>query len=78
MLQSKLPARYLLEMTMLKEQEKNMVYSRSFMENLAKHNHMDLLAAVPWDETMDGIVWMMRHDQKFYLPDNLMVKTDIA
>jgi len=78
MLHSKLPARYLLEMTMLKEQEKHMVYSRSFTENLAKHNHMDLLAAFPWDETMDGIDWMMRHDQKFYLPDNLMVKTDIA
>ena len=27
---------------------------------------------------MDALDWLMRHDQKFYLPDCLMVKTDIA
>ena len=27
---------------------------------------------------MDNLDWMMRHDQKFYLPDCLMVKIDIA
>jgi asparagine synthase (glutamine-hydrolysing) len=27
---------------------------------------------------MDAMDWLMRHDQNFYLPDCLMVKTDIA
>ena len=27
---------------------------------------------------MDALDWMMRHDQNYYLPDCLMVKTDIA
>ena len=27
---------------------------------------------------MDALDWLMRHDQNFYLPDCLMVKTDIA
>jgi asparagine synthase (glutamine-hydrolysing) len=27
---------------------------------------------------MDDLDWLMRHDQTFYLPDCLMVKTDIA
>ncbi|MCG7853069.1 MAG: asparagine synthase C-terminal domain-containing protein, partial [Methanosarcinaceae archaeon] len=32
----------------------------------------------PWQEGMDAPDWLMRHDQNFYLPDCLMVKTDIA
>jgi len=27
---------------------------------------------------MDPLDWLMRHDQNFYLPDCLMVKTDIG
>lgn len=38
----------------------------------------DPLAAYPWEAGMDALDWLMRHDQNFYLPDCLMVKTDIA
>jgi asparagine synthase (glutamine-hydrolysing) len=31
-----------------------------------------------WNEEMDALDWMMRHDQRFYLPDCLMVKTDVT
>jgi asparagine synthase (glutamine-hydrolysing) len=38
----------------------------------------DDLVCLPWDDQMDALDWMMRHDQNYYLPDCLMVKTDIA
>ena len=36
------------------------------------------LVSLEWDEDMDPVDWMMRHDQHYYLPDCLMVKVDIA
>ena len=32
----------------------------------------------PFISGEDELAWLMRHDQNFYLPDCLMVKTDIA
>jgi asparagine synthase (glutamine-hydrolysing) len=65
--------------TTLKPEEKRLAYTPLFRELIAKPPvPEDPLAAYPWNEGMDALDWLMRHDQKFYLPDCLMVKTDIA
>jgi asparagine synthase (glutamine-hydrolysing) len=79
MLGAWLPERYLLEMTIVKPQEKRMAYTQKFKDLLKEQTLSDdTLAFFPWDDSMDLLDWMMRHDQSFYLPDCLMVKVDIA
>jgi len=79
MLGGGLPERYLLEMTILKPQEKRMAYSKRFLAMLAAEDQApDSFTGQPWDKSMDPLDWMMRHDQQFYLPDCLNVKMDIA
>jgi asparagine synthase (glutamine-hydrolysing) len=80
MLASRLPERYRLEMTTaLKPEEKCVLYSRHFRHLLAEANRRpDPLDLCGYDTDMDELDWMMRHDQNCYLPDDLMVKTDIA
>jgi len=75
MLASTLPERFLLQSTIVKPQEKQAIYTRHFKSLVAgKTTPVHL----PWDEEMDALDWMMRHDQRFYLADCLMVKTDVA
>lgn len=65
--------------TVLKPEEKQLAYTPFFMELISKPPiPVDLLEEYLWDENMDELDWLMRHDQNFYLPDCLMVKTDIA
>lgn len=65
--------------TILKPEEKRLAYTPLFRELIAKPPvPEDPLAVYPWQEGMDALDWLMRHDQNFYLPDCLMVKTDIA
>jgi asparagine synthase (glutamine-hydrolysing) len=71
-----LPERYLLAMTMLKPQEKRVCYTPEFQGLLEDQRHPDL--SLPWGPDADSLDWMMQHDRHFYLPDCLMVKTDIA
>ena len=65
--------------TLLKPEEKRLAYTPLFRSLIATSPiPEDPLAAYPWEEGMDDLDWLMRHDQGFYLPDCLMVKTDIA
>jgi asparagine synthase (glutamine-hydrolysing) len=65
--------------TILKPEEKHLVYTGLFKELISKVPVPDdPLSAYPWEGGMDSLNWLMRHDLKFYLPDCLMVKTDIA
>ena len=76
---SELPDRYRLHMTLLKPEEKQACFTKHFC-NLAQvtSNLNGFVAEVPWARGMDGWDWMMRHDQQYYLPECLMVKTDRA
>ena len=80
MIQHGLRERYLLEMTSgLKPQEKRIAYTGEFHRLIESQNgRRNTLAAYPYEGGMDAVDWMMRHDQNFYLPDDLMVKSDIA
>ena len=65
--------------TLLKPEEKRLAYTPLFRSLMTTPPiPTDPLAAYPWEEGMDDLDWLMRHDQGFYLPDDLMVKTDIA
>lgn len=65
--------------TIVKPEEKHLVYTPLFKNLISKGPAPeDPLANYPWKGDMDSLDWLMRHDQKFYLPDCLMVKTDIA
>jgi asparagine synthase (glutamine-hydrolysing) len=65
--------------TILKPEEKRLAYT-SLFKGLISQPPLpeDPLAAYPFAKGMDDLDWLMRHDQNFYLPDCLMVKTDIA
>lgn len=72
-------ARRLQYGTIVKPEEKRLAYTPLFRDLISKPPvPEDPLAAYPWDDGMDALGWLMRHDQNFYLPDCLMVKTDIA
>src|SRR6185503_3203532 len=77
MLAGPVPERFGLQTAIFKREEKQAAYTREFTGTLAA------AAAAPpaelrWNGGMDAVDWMMWHDQHFYLPDCLMVKTDIA
>lgn len=78
MLAGTLPERYLLQMTLLKPAERRACYSPEFVNLLRRQAGVDPLTRLPWNRSMDAVDWMMRHDQHYYLPDCLMVKSDIA
>jgi len=72
-------ARRLLLGTTLKPEEKRLAYTPFFRELISMPPiSSDPLSDYPWKVGMDDLEWLMRHDQNFYLPDCLMVKTDIA
>ncbi len=75
---SQLPDRYALQLSILKDEEKRAAYTPHFRSLLNGHNGAGHLTDLPWDESMDDWDWMARHDQHYYLPDCLMVKTDVA
>ena len=65
--------------TTLKPEEKRLAYTPLFRDLIfSPPVPADPLAIYPFEEGMDALDWLMRHDQNFYLPDCLMVKTDIA
>jgi len=78
MIGSQLPGRYQTQMALLKDQEKRFCYTSYFKSLVNENASTDPLEKMDWHESMDSLDWMMRHDQNFYLPDCLMVKTDIA
>jgi asparagine synthase (glutamine-hydrolysing) len=65
--------------TILKPEEKRLAYTPLLRDLISRPPvPEDPLAAYPWKDGMDALDWLMRHDQSFYLPDCLLVKTDIA
>lgn len=75
---SSLSERYYHYMEILKDQEKDRLYTPHFRSLIhASRNPMNTWE-IPWVSTVDQVDWMMAHDQTHYLPDCLMVKTDIA
>ena len=75
---SPLSQRYHHYMGILKDQEKDKLYTSNFHNLIhASRSHLNTWE-IPWVSTADQIDWMMAHDQSHYLPDCLMVKTDIA
>jgi asparagine synthase (glutamine-hydrolysing) len=73
-----LPDRYRTHLSIVKEDEKRACYTPYFRSLLEGSNGTSHLQDLPWDKSMDRFDWMARHDQNFYLPDCLMVKTDVA
>jgi asparagine synthase (glutamine-hydrolysing) len=75
MLGSSVPDRFRLQSTIFKPQEKQAAYTTAFkglLRSQASPVHLR------WEEGMDPLDWMMRHDLSFYVADCLMVKTDVA
>lgn len=65
--------------TIVKPEEKRLAYTSLFRDLIAKPpGPKDPLSIYPWIEGMDALDWLIRHDLSHYLPDCLMVKTDIA
>jgi asparagine synthase (glutamine-hydrolysing) len=75
---AQLPDRYRQYMSILKDQERDYLYTDHFRHLAGESLPVQVVEELPWHEDMDSIDWMMRHDQSHYLPDCLMVKTDIA
>ena len=79
MVRSRWPQRYLSQVSILKAEERRAFYTPRFKALLAGgeggNDRPAGLALPPGTAPLD---WMICHDQNFYLPDCLMVKTDIA
>mgnify|MGYP001407014329 CR=1 FL=1 len=78
MASAQLPERYRQYLSILKDQEKDYLYTDHFRQLVNESLPAQAIRDLPWREDMDSMDWMMRHDQSHYLPDCLMVKTDIA
>ena len=79
MMTGRLPDMYRLQMTSgLKPEEKKDLYTSDFKTSLVRSGEEDLVAFLENDYDLNAIEYAMRHDQTFYLPDCLMVKSDIA
>ncbi|HYO75735.1 MAG TPA: asparagine synthase (glutamine-hydrolyzing) [Thermoanaerobaculia bacterium] len=76
MLAGTLPERFRLQSTILKPHERAAAYTDAFRARLTSKQGSPI--ELEWNEQMDALDWMMRHDQHFYLADCLMVKTDVA
>ncbi|HSF02354.1 MAG TPA: asparagine synthase (glutamine-hydrolyzing), partial [Solirubrobacterales bacterium] len=79
MLAASPPGRHRLRASILKDAEKRSVYTREFRGLLAAAPAPGAaIEPEPWSDGMDALDWMMRHDRRFYLPDCLMTKVDVA
>ncbi|MBF0423382.1 MAG: asparagine synthase (glutamine-hydrolyzing) [Magnetococcales bacterium] len=72
------PGRFLSRMAIFNPWDKKRLYGRELVAHLSRGDQVPSGWSPPWDETMSGWEWVMRHDQGNYLPDCLMVKTDVA
>jgi asparagine synthase (glutamine-hydrolysing) len=78
MVRANLPERYRIFRSILKDEEKAVLYSphfRSLLEHGACVSEVTLGTHLEGDEQ---VRWMMQHDLGNYLPDCLMVKVDVA
>jgi asparagine synthase (glutamine-hydrolysing) len=72
------PERYRFLMSIFKPQEKKECYSPQFYSLLNGEPKQYYYKGIPWDNSMDLLDWLENDDLNFYLPDCLMMKTDIA
>ena len=75
---AQLPERYATTLAMVKEEEKRFCYTDQFRSLLKANNGHGNALPLAWDTGTATWDWMARHDQHYYLPDCLMVKTDVA
>ena len=74
-----LPDRYRIFMGQgLKPAEKSWIYSDAFRQVVKQSQYSDPMLGQAYSDEIDPIAWMMRDDQRYYLPDDLQVKADIA
>lgn len=79
MLSHDLAEQYRLHLSVgLKPQEKRQLYTSEFQQRLAEMQTENPIAAFADAQELNPIDFCMVHDQRFYLPDDLMVKSDIA
>ncbi len=78
MVGTNLPTRYHHFLGIVKDQEKDRLYTAKFLELIRASRSEQDIWDIPWVATEDLVDWMMAHDQTHYLPDCLMVKTDIS
>jgi len=79
MMSGNLPDMYRLQMMSgLKPEEKDDLYTGDFKQCMALQEQSDPISYFGNEFDLDAIEYAMRHDQTFYLPDCLMVKSDIA
>ena len=62
----------------LRNEEKHWLLETDFLKNTSESASLDPMRFWEESRTEDCIQKMMRHDQRFCLPDRLLVKTDIA
>lgn len=73
-----LSRRYHHVLGIVKDQEKDRLYTANFQELIRASQSEQDIWEIPWAANVDDLDWMMAHDQTHYLPDCLMVKTDIS
>ena len=78
LLRSRWPQRYVSQVSIFKAEERRAAYTRRFKSLLAGGDEMDRPGRFEMPPGTDPMDWMMCHDQNFYLPDCLMVKSDVA
>ena len=78
MVSSNVPERYRIQLAIVKDEEKHASYTPYFRSMLNGGGSSSSFPNLSWEANMDSLDWMARHDQSFYLPDCLMVKTDVA
>lgn len=78
MARNELPGRYMTQTAIFKPQEKQAILTSRFRALINDSKNGDIGPTLPWRTTDDSLDWMIRHDLRFYLPDCLMVKVDVA
>jgi len=78
MIGSRLPDRYMMQLSILKNEEKRLGYTSYFRSLINRSRIKTQVDDVIWNDSSDCLDWMSRHDQSNYLPDCIMVKVDVA
>ncbi len=78
MVRSQLPERYAIQTAIFKPEEKRAMLTAAFRSLVRESHSGEANCSFPWQKEDDCLHWMTRHDLRFYLPDCLMVKVDVA
>ena len=78
LLNADLPQRYELQMSCFKPEERDRAYTDHRRAVLSAAARLEGIGALAWHKSICSLAWMMRNDQRWYLSDCLMTKTDRA